>query len=151
MNKTATKNIRRQQRAEAAPMAHERAKEASAERNEARLRTEPKRSASQPQRQAAERTRGPAATNGELRKGGADRKNIKDRKHADETQRATERDLAAIINTIPTTVWTTRPDGYCDFLNRVWLNYVGMTAEKAQGWGWTEAIHPEDRKRLVEH
>jgi PAS domain S-box-containing protein len=99
----------------------------------------------------AERAGGLAATNGGLRKDGADRKNIKDRKHADETQRATERDLAAIINTIPTTVWTTRPDGYCDFLNRVWLKYVGMTAEKAQGWGWTEAIHPEDRKRLVEH
>jgi hypothetical protein len=34
--------------------------------------------------------------------------------------------LAAIINTIPTTAWTTRPDGYCDFLNRVWLDYTGM-------------------------
>ena len=84
------------------------------------------------------------------KKDGADRKNIEDRKHAEETQPATERDLAAIINTIPTTVWTTRPDGYCDFLNQVWLDYVGMTAEKAQGWGWAEAIHPEDRKQLVE-
>src|ERR1700751_1369364 len=25
-----------------------------------------------------------------------------------------------------------------------------MTAEQAQGWGWAEAIHPDDRRRLVE-
>ena len=75
---------------------------------------------------------------------------IEDRKRAEEALRATERNLAAIINTIPTTAWTTRPDGYCDFLNQVWLDYAGMTAEHAQGWGWSEAIHPDDRKRLVE-
>ena len=58
--------------------------------------------------------------------------------------------LEAIINTIPTAAWTTRPDGYCDFINQVWLDYAGMTAEQAQGWGWAEAIHPDDRKKLVE-
>src|SRR5215469_13417139 len=58
--------------------------------------------------------------------------------------------LAAIVNTIPTAAWTTRPDGYCDFINQVWLDYTGINAEKAQGWGWTEAIHPDDRKKLVE-
>jgi PAS domain S-box-containing protein len=62
-----------------------------------------------------------------------------------------ERNLSLIINTIPTTAWTTRPDGYCDFLNQRWLDYAGMTAEQAAGWGWAEAIHPDDRKRLVEY
>ena len=75
---------------------------------------------------------------------------IEDRKRTQEALAASERDLRALINTIPTTAWTTRPDGYCDFLNQVWLNYVGMTAEQAQGWGWADAIHPDDRKRLVE-
>ena len=70
------------------------------------------------------------------------------RKRAQEALAASERDL--IINTIPTAAWTTRPDGYCDFLNQVWLDYAGMTAEQAQGWGWAEAIHPDDRKNLVE-
>jgi PAS domain S-box-containing protein len=62
-----------------------------------------------------------------------------------------ERNLSLIINTIPTTAWTTRPDGYCDFLNQRWLDYAGMTAEQAAGWGWAEAIHPDDRKGLVEY
>ena len=70
---------------------------------------------------------------------------------AEEALQSSERNLAAIINTIPTAAWTTRPDGYCDFLNQVWLDYAGMTAEQAQGWGWAEAIHPDDRKRLVEY
>src|SRR5215475_12803487 len=69
---------------------------------------------------------------------------------AEQALLSSERNLAATINTIPTTAWTTRPDGYCDFLNRVWLEYAGMTAEQAQGWGWAEAIHPDDREKLVE-
>src|SRR5262249_4221169 len=73
-----------------------------------------------------------------------------ERKRAEEALQTSERNLAAIINTIPTTAWTARPDGYCDFLNQVWLDYAGMTAEQAQGWGWAEAIHPDDRKKLIE-
>jgi len=95
------------------------------------LLTAQKRNANQLEKQVAERTEGLA-------------------KQAEETQGATARNLVAIINTIPTTAWTTRPDGYCDFLNQVWLDYAGMTAEQAQGWGWAEAIHPDDREQLVE-
>jgi PAS domain S-box-containing protein len=74
---------------------------------------------------------------------------IEDRKQAEEALHSSERNLAAIINTIPTGAWTTRPDGYRDFINQVWLDYAGMTAEQAQGWGWAEAIHPDDRQKLV--
>src|SRR5215467_5065425 len=77
-------------------------------------------------------------------------RDITERKRAEEALQRSERNLTAIINTIPTTAWTARPDGYCDFLNQVWLDYAGMAAEQAQGWGWAEAIHPDDRKRLVE-
>jgi len=69
---------------------------------------------------------------------------------AEEALRSSQGNLSAIINTIPTAAWTTRPDGYCDFLNQVWLDYAGMTAEQAQGWGWAEAIHTDDRTKLVE-
>jgi PAS domain S-box-containing protein len=69
---------------------------------------------------------------------------------AEQALQSSERNLATIIDTIPTTAWTARPDGYCDFLNQVWLEYAGMTAEQAQGWGWAGAIHPDDRQQLVE-
>src|SRR5262245_54116695 len=65
--------------------------------------------------------------------------------------RDSDLNLASIIDTIPTAAWTTRPDGYCDFTNQVWLDYAGMSAEQVQGWGWAEAIHPDDRQKHVEH
>src|SRR5262252_2639845 len=40
---------------------------------------------------------------------------VTERKRAEEALQASERNLGAIINTIPTAAWTTRPDGYCDF------------------------------------
>src|SRR5262252_1601712 len=69
----------------------------------------------------------------------------------EEALRSSERNLTAFVNTIPTAAWTTRPDGYCDFLNQVWLDYTGMTAEQAQGRGWTAALHPDDRIGLLEY
>ena len=74
---------------------------------------------------------------------------VTERKRAEQALQNSERNLAAIINTIPTAAWTTHPDGYCDFINQVWLDYVGMTADQAKGWGWAEAIHPDDRQKLV--
>jgi PAS domain S-box-containing protein len=62
-----------------------------------------------------------------------------------------ERSLRLIIDTIPTFVWSARPDGYCDFLNQRWLDYAGMTAAQAAGWGWGNAIHPDDRQGLAEY
>jgi formate hydrogenlyase transcriptional activator len=75
---------------------------------------------------------------------------ITERKRAEEALQKTERNLVAIINTIPTAAWTTRPDGNCDFVNQVWLDYLGMTGEQTQGWGCGEAIHPDDRNKHVE-
>jgi PAS domain S-box-containing protein len=70
-------------------------------------------------------------------------------KQAEAALLSAERNLRLIINTIPTTAWSTRPDGYCDFLNERWLRYAGMTAEQAEGWGWGAGIHPGDLKELV--
>jgi PAS domain S-box-containing protein len=61
---------------------------------------------------------------------------IDDRKLAEDAVRARERDLISIINTIPIFAWSTRPDGYCDFLSQRWLDYAGFTAEQAIGWAW---------------
>jgi PAS domain S-box-containing protein len=76
---------------------------------------------------------------------------IVDAKPAEDAVRGNEQTLRSIINAIPTTAWSTRPDGYCEFLNQRWLEYAGMTAEQAQGWGWGTAIHPDDVDRLVQY
>src|SRR5215469_16109491 len=106
--------------------------------------TDEKQTANQLEKQVAERTEGLAAANERLTKNEAAL-----HKALDEIKKS-EAKLRQVIDTIPTAAWTTRPDGSCDFLNQVWLEYAGMTAEQAQGWGWAEAIHPDDRKKLVE-
>jgi PAS domain S-box-containing protein len=75
---------------------------------------------------------------------------IEERKQAEEARRASELNLAAIINTIPTLAWSAGPDGSADFLNRRWLDYTGLSEEQAQGWGWGTAIHRDDINGLVE-
>lgn len=62
-----------------------------------------------------------------------------------------ENQLRTIIDTIPALAWSAGPDGGADFFNRRWLDYAGLSAQEAQGWGWTSVIHPEDRNRLTEY
>src|SRR5580693_1633996 len=54
------------------------------------------------------------------------------------------------VDAIPTLAWSARPDGSVEFLNRRWLDYTGLSAEEASNWGWTAALHTEDRDRLLE-
>jgi PAS domain-containing protein len=59
-----------------------------------------------------------------------------------------ENKLRTIIDTIPALAWSARPDGSAEFFNQRWLDYAGLSAEEAADWGWTVALHPEDRARL---
>jgi PAS domain S-box-containing protein len=76
---------------------------------------------------------------------------IHDRKLAEEKVHASEINLKQIIDTIPTAAWSARPDGYCDFVNQRWLDYAGIAAAQARGWGWEAAICPDDLPGLVEY
>jgi PAS domain S-box-containing protein len=62
-----------------------------------------------------------------------------------------ENRLRTIIDTIPAMAWSARLDGSAEFFNRRWLDYAGLSAEKASDWGWTVALHPEDRGRLMDY
>jgi formate hydrogenlyase transcriptional activator len=55
------------------------------------------------------------------------------------------------VDAIPTLAWSARPDGSAEFLNRRWLDYAGLSAEEASDWGWTAALHPADRDRLIDY
>jgi PAS domain S-box-containing protein len=59
--------------------------------------------------------------------------------------------LRAIIDAIPVLAWSAHPDGSAEFFNRRWLDYAGLSAEEASEWGWTVALHPEDRDRLMDY
>jgi PAS domain S-box-containing protein len=45
----------------------------------------------------------------------------------------------------PVMMWVTDADGACVYLNRRWYEFTGQTREEAEGLGWLDATHPEDR------
>jgi PAS domain S-box-containing protein len=59
--------------------------------------------------------------------------------------------LRAVIDTIPALVWLAASDGAAVHVNRRWLEYTGFSQPQAVGWGWTAAVHPDDRSRLTAH
>jgi PAS domain S-box-containing protein len=69
---------------------------------------------------------------------------IGDRKLAEDRLRATEQDLRATVNTIPSLVWQAGPDGTLDFFNDRWLEYSGQDSTQESGLDWKSLIHPED-------
>ena len=62
-----------------------------------------------------------------------------------------ERELREVIETIPSMAWSAAADGAAQFFNRRWLEYAGLTADQAENWGWTVAVHPDDLNRLVDY
>ncbi len=55
------------------------------------------------------------------------------------------------VDSIPGLVWTSRPDGYIDFCNQRWREYTGLNLEEASGWGWQQAVLPDDLTGLVDN
>src|SRR5260221_707141 len=70
---------------------------------------------------------------------------------------ATERSIPAedalrlVIDTTPALIHTGRPDGYLDYFNQRWLEFLGLHLEEVCGWRWTGAVHPEDVAGLLQN
>src|ERR1700732_1080330 len=59
-------------------------------------------------------------------------------------------DLQLLVDSAPSLIHTSRPDGHLQFFNQTRLTYVGRALEDLQGWKWTAFIHPEDVDGIVE-
>jgi PAS domain S-box-containing protein len=58
--------------------------------------------------------------------------------------------LCTIVNSAPAHVWTGRADGSgVDFVNKRFTDYTGLSMAQVLGWGWTDAVHPVDRRRIL--
>jgi PAS domain S-box-containing protein len=57
---------------------------------------------------------------------------------------------AALSDLVPGVVWTARPDGWVDHANQYWVRFTGVPLEQTYGWGWRDALHPDDVPRVVE-
>jgi len=53
-----------------------------------------------------------------------------------------------LLQHLPVSAWTLKPDGTPDFVNQVWLNFAGQTLDfvRSHPEAWMIAVHPEDRE-----
>jgi PAS domain S-box-containing protein len=53
-----------------------------------------------------------------------------------------------LLQHLPVSAWTLKPDGTPDFVNQVWLEYSGQTLDfvRSHPEAWMTALHPEDRE-----
>jgi two-component system, sensor histidine kinase and response regulator len=63
--------------------------------------------------------------------------------------RESERGLRTLTEALPQLVWTSRPDGDCDYLSRQWVQYTGVAEDEQLGHRWVEVLHPDDRDRTM--
>ena len=75
---------------------------------------------------------------------------VTEQKARDEALRESESRFRNMADHAPVMMWVTNPDGYCTYLNRQWYEFTGQSAADAEGFGWLEATHPDDRKRAEE-
>ncbi|MDK1494875.1 PAS domain S-box protein, partial [Sinorhizobium sp. 7-81] len=54
----------------------------------------------------------------------------------------------AIADDAPVMIWVTDASGAATYHSRLWLETTGQTAEEARGFGWADAVHPDDRQKV---
>jgi PAS domain S-box-containing protein len=64
--------------------------------------------------------------------------------------RLSERRYRAIVEWIPQMVWATDSHGSHFYYNRRWYEYTGLSEEESLGFGFVNALHPDDRERTLE-
>jgi PAS domain S-box-containing protein len=72
------------------------------------------------------------------------RRAIREREAAVEALAESEARFRAIADSMPQMVWSTRPDGFHDYLNARWYDFTGLVGD----YGWDDIFHPEDSARV---
>ncbi len=70
---------------------------------------------------------------------------IEDQKRAQEALAQSEERFRQLADAMPQIVWTARPDGNIDYLNRRWTEFTGLP-ETVGNDGWGQILHPDDAR-----
>lgn len=74
---------------------------------------------------------------------------IERRRRVEEVLRQSERQFRELAESLPHLVWTCAADGRCVYLSRQWVEYTGRPEEEQLGYGWLDAVHPDDRAAVA--
>lgn len=70
---------------------------------------------------------------------------ITDRVLAEARLRESEARFRNMADHAPVMMWVTDASGHCTYLNKAWYDFTGQAAVEAEGFGWLDATHPDDR------
>ncbi|MFM7407980.1 MAG: PAS domain S-box protein [Cuspidothrix sp.] len=74
---------------------------------------------------------------------------ITDRKEAEAALKASEQRYLTLASAAPVGIFRTDAQGSCVYVNQRWCELAGMSYESALGYGWENALHPEDRPDIA--
>ena len=69
---------------------------------------------------------------------------ITERVEFERSLRESEARFRTLADDAPVMIWMTRADGHCEWLNARWYEFTGQSATEAEGFGWLDAVHPDD-------
>src|SRR5262249_20204758 len=67
-------------------------------------------------------------------------------KRSETALRRSEARFRAVANVAPDLLWQGGSDGSRSWCNDRWYEYTGQTPAEAQGFGWENVVHPDDRE-----
>ena len=71
-------------------------------------------------------------------------------RRAESALRESELRFRQLAESLPLLVWTSTPEGECDYLSPQWLRYTGVAEADQLGAGWINQLHPDDREPTME-
>tara|TARA_R110002051_G_scaffold81617_1_gene145700 strand:- start:36796 stop:40296 length:3501 start_codon:yes stop_codon:yes gene_type:complete len=75
---------------------------------------------------------------------------ITDRKEAEEKLISSELLFRGLSENAPVAIFQTDKKGSCNYVNEQWIKYSGISFNEALGFGWSKALHPDDREKVLE-
>jgi PAS domain S-box-containing protein len=60
-------------------------------------------------------------------------------------------ELDAIVHTAPDIIFSRQPDGSRDYISDRFYDYTGAASGSANGFGWLDFVHEEDRDQAMKH
>lgn len=73
-----------------------------------------------------------------------------ERQRSEQILQQSEARYRSLVTATSQMVWMTTPEGLQKAGMSDWRAYTGQTVEEANGWGWLDAVHPDDRPHTAE-
>ena len=72
------------------------------------------------------------------------------RRRAEARLRRSEERFRSLISSSASIIWTTSPKGEFDEPQPAWSRFTGQDEDSLHGWGWLDALYPDDRAATAE-